>query len=390
MFYGYNRNFWISAFAMFLFMTSFNLILPELNQFITQLGGADKKGLIISLFTISAGLSRPFSGKLSDIIGRKVVMVVGAIICFCTSLLYPLASTVWIFLLLRFLHGFSAGFMPTGATALVTDILPENKRGVGMGIWGTFISLGIGVGQWLGSPVHAHFGFNALFSASALCSLCALLLILFAKETLKKTVPFQLNHLRIQRNDVIDPSVTPAAIVMFLSATCSGIIFVLAPEISGYLGISNKGWFFGLYVISTIAVRVLGGDFSDRFGRQKTLILGNIVLAFSMVLIAFSGNSWMYSFSAIVFGLATGVNSPTLFAWTADLSKKERRGVGAGTLFIALEGGIMLGSLSTILTYNNQFKDIKTALLVGAFLASCAILFLMWNLISTRRKASST
>jgi len=42
-------------------MTSFNLIIPELNDFITELGGADKKGLIFVLFTLSSAIARPFS-----------------------------------------------------------------------------------------------------------------------------------------------------------------------------------------------------------------------------------------------------------------------------------------------------------------------------------------
>ena len=151
MFRQYNSNFWILCFTMLLFMTSFNLIIPELNDFITNLGGEGQKGLIISIFTISAGLSRPFSGKLSDKIGRKKVMIIGLIISFLVSLLYPLSLSVHFFLMLRFLHGFSAGFLPTGATALVTDLLPSDRRGKGMGIWGTFISLGIGVGQATGS-----------------------------------------------------------------------------------------------------------------------------------------------------------------------------------------------------------------------------------------------
>ena len=163
----YSKNFWILSFAMFLFMTSFNLILPELNQFITDLGGANHKGLIITLFTISAALSRPFSGKLSDTIGRKKVMIFGLIICFIVSLLYPLSVSVWFFLVLRFLHGFSAGFLPTGATAMVTDLLPAESRGQGMGIWGTFISLGIGVGQWLGSFIYNEWGMNNLFLFSS-------------------------------------------------------------------------------------------------------------------------------------------------------------------------------------------------------------------------------
>jgi MFS family permease len=86
MFSGYGRNFWILCTAMLMFMISFNLIIPELNDFITMLGGEDQKGLIISLFTISAGISRPFSGKLADKIGRKPVMIIGVVVSFIISL----------------------------------------------------------------------------------------------------------------------------------------------------------------------------------------------------------------------------------------------------------------------------------------------------------------
>ena len=75
----YGKNFWLLTISMFFFMTSFNLILPELNDFISSLGGADKKGLVITLFTISAAISRPFSGKLTDTIGRKKVIYLGII-----------------------------------------------------------------------------------------------------------------------------------------------------------------------------------------------------------------------------------------------------------------------------------------------------------------------
>ena len=63
--------------ALLAFMISFNIILPELNGVIAKMGGHNLKGLIIALFSFSAGLSRPFSGKLSDTIGRKKVMIFG-------------------------------------------------------------------------------------------------------------------------------------------------------------------------------------------------------------------------------------------------------------------------------------------------------------------------
>ncbi len=376
----YSKNFWILSFAMFLFMTSFNLILPELNHFITDLGGANHKGLIITLFTISAAVSRPFSGKLSDTIGRKKVMIFGLIICFIVSLLYPLSLSVWFFLVLRFLHGFSAGFLPTGATAMVTDLLPAESRGQGMGIWGTFISLGIGVGQSLGSFIYNEWGMNNLFLFSSFIAVISGILILFVKETLEKTENFKPQLLKITLKDVFEPSVLPAAMVMFLTATCSGIIFVLTPDMSTFLGIGNKGWFFGIYVLSTILIRLLTSSLSDKIGRRKTLIIGIIFLIASMILIGYAKDWKAYSTAAIVFGIATGISSPTLFAWTADLSHPERRGVGTGTMFIALEIGIMVGAFSTILTYNNTLESITIGFLLGAFMALLAVLYLFWHL----------
>ena len=164
---------------MLLFMMSFNLILPELNDFISRLGGQDHKGLIITIFTISAAISRPFSGKFADVIGRKKVMYIGILFSMLTCLLYPLSTSVFFFLLLRFFHGFAAGFMPTGATALVIDMLPGDKRGVGMGIWGTFISLGIGIGQGFSIYVVNFFSLDFLFLFASFTAVLSIILLLY-------------------------------------------------------------------------------------------------------------------------------------------------------------------------------------------------------------------
>ncbi|RZL07305.1 MAG: MFS transporter, partial [Hymenobacter sp.] len=104
---SYSRGFWLMCLSSFLFFLSFNLLLPELPQHLTDLGGGEYKGFIIALFTLTAAISRPFSGKLSDTVGRIPVMVFGSLVCFVCGFFYPLALTVSGFLLLRLLHGFS-------------------------------------------------------------------------------------------------------------------------------------------------------------------------------------------------------------------------------------------------------------------------------------------
>ena len=373
---------------MFFFMTSFNLILPELNNYISILDGADKKGLIITLFTISAAISRPFSGKLADTIGRKKVIYLGIICSFIVMLIYPFSFSVFFFLTLRFLHGFSAGFAPTGATALLTDLIPEKSRGHAMGIWGTFISLGIGVGQTLGSWIYLSFGFTILFLIGALFSLIAFILVFWIKETLVNQQKFNFKLLRISWKDVFEPNVLPAAFVMLLSAMCSGMIFVLTPDLSTYLGISNKGFFFGIYVIATILIRLLTSSLSDRIGREKTLLIGCFILVISMLLVGTSNSIVSYIFAAIIFGIATGITSPTMFAWTADLSHEDRRGVGAGTMFIALEFGIMFGALLTLVSYDSTKSTIFLTFLIGAIMATIACIYLI-VIIARKQKVNT-
>src|SRR5687767_15982473 len=96
----YGLQFWLLCLSSFLFFASFNMIIPELPSYLTSLGGAEYKGLIISLFTLTALVSRPFSGKLADKIGRVPVMVCGPIVCVICSAVYPLVSSVGGFLLL--------------------------------------------------------------------------------------------------------------------------------------------------------------------------------------------------------------------------------------------------------------------------------------------------
>ena len=364
---------------MFCFMLSFNLILPEMNQFISALGGAAYKGSIIFLFSIAAGLSRPFAGKLADIMGRKKTMNIGLIITIIVSLAYPFTRSIGLLFALRFIHGLSAGFSPTSATALLTDLLPEKRRGAAMGIWGTFISLGIGVGQSLGSYIYSLSSYNVLFLCAAGFGFLSVIFSALIKETLADKQAFSWSILKLKTEDIIEKPVKPAALIMFLTAISSGMIFVLTPDVSDFLNIENKGYFFGIYVLTTIVMRLFFSSLSDRIGREQTLLIGCVFLIASMVLLAVAQSFLGYTIAAAVFGLATGISSPTLFAWTADLSLPERRGTGSGTMFIALEGGILFGSGLTFVFYDNTLSSAQLLFKIAAGFALVAMIALIFQ-----------
>jgi MFS family permease len=374
---------------MFFFMLSFNLILPEMNGFISQLGGSEVKGSIIFLFSVAAGISRPFAGKLADLIGRKRSIYIGLGIAITSSLSYPFVSWLGFFFALRCLHGLSAGFAPTGATALLTDMLPPDRKGAAMGLWGTFISLGIGVGQALGSFIFSHSNFDTLFMCAACLGIISLLLLTPIKETLPTQLRFDRRQLLIRWDDVVEPTVKPAATIMMLTAISSGVIFVLSPDYSAYLGIANKGYFFGIYVLTTIGVRLVFSSLSDRIGRRETMLFGCSLLVLSMIYLGLADDIWSYTIAAGIFGLATGISSPTLFAWTADLSLVHRRGTGSGTLFIALEIGILIGSGLTFLFYKNTIESARICMFIAAGFGAIALLLLLIQLSKTKLNLNS-
>jgi MFS family permease len=302
---GFSKNFWLLSVAMFFFMLSFNLIMPELNNFIKDLGGAEYKGLIIALFTLAAGIARPFSGKLADTIGRKRVMFVGLTVCIIASLSYIWVPAVWLFLGIRFFHGFSTGFFPTGSTAMATDILPAHRRGEGMGILGAFMSIGLGAGQAISSPITLATNLDFTFTLSALSAAISGVLMFFVKETLPNKISFERKLLLVKKNEIFDPLVKPVAVTMFLSAYCTGVILVLVPDLSEFIGIENKGVFFMYYVVFTIAMRLGFGKISDIRGRREVLLLAMIILLGSVIVLALAENYMIFALAAILFGIAS-------------------------------------------------------------------------------------
>jgi MFS family permease len=82
---------------------------------------------------------------------------------------------------------------------------------------------------------------------------------------------------------------------------------------------------------------------------------------------------------AVVYGLGAGLNSPTLYAWTVDLSHPERRGRGIATMYIALEVGIGLGALLAGWIFDNQPARLPWvhALSLASVLAATAYLVLV-------------
>jgi MFS family permease len=377
----YTLPFWLLCLSNFFFTASFQMIIPELPDYLTSLGGADYKGYIIALFTLTAAVSRPFSGKLTDTIGRVPIMVFGSLVCVVCSALYPFLTTVAGFLLLRLVHGFSTGFKPTATSAYVADIVPFQRRGEAMSALGMSASVGMSIAPVFGSAITEGVGINALFAlSSVLALLSVVILVKNMNETLPKVQPFALKHLKINRFEIFEPKAIPTFIVQFLLTFGSGAVLTISPDMSKHFGIANKGLFFAVFTFSSLIIRLVAGKISDKRGRVYVLKWSGVTMVVSLLMIAWAHDFTSFMLAALVYGLSWGMNTPTLQAWVVDLVSTENRGRGLATMYIGLEAGIGIGAYISQALYRNDMTRVALPFYFCASVAFVGVIYLfLWK-----------
>ena len=383
----YPVHFWLLCLSGMLFFASFGIVIPDLPDHLTSMGGEQHIGLIIFLFTVSALISRPFSGKLADEWGRVPVMVFGALVSTLAALMYPFASTVWFLLAIRVFHGFCTGFKPTGTAAYVADIVPADRRGAAMGILGFASNIGTAIAMGFGPLITKYYSIDAMFATSMVLGLASVLVLIGIKETLPNKQKFSLARLAVKKQEFYEPRVLAPSIVLAMTVFTYGTVLTLGPNLSDQLEMSNRGLFMFYYVGASLLVRIIAGRMSDIHGREAVLKIAIPVIAFATILMGTAENQTQFILASIIIGLGVGMSSPTIYAWTIDLSDERFRGRGIATMYIFLEAGIGIGALLSGYLYSSLGDNVIIPFVLSAILSTMAFFYLIYN---TKKRFEST
>jgi len=164
---------------MFMISLTYGSIVSFLSLF-AQKQGIPNPGIFFTVFAVTLILVRALAGKLSDIKGRKFVIVPGMVLIAAGLGVLSTASALNSFLVAALLYGIGFGLVHPSLMALLVDMVGDEGRGAAMGTFTAAFDLGIGAGSILLGLVLQYFDFQVMYSLSGLIALSgAVLLILF-------------------------------------------------------------------------------------------------------------------------------------------------------------------------------------------------------------------
>ncbi len=128
---------------------------------------AGEVGLLFGVQGVTAFVSKPIMGRVSDRVGRPPLIVLGLTICAATFGAMPWVSGLSPLLLLAAGFGFGEAVVLTSTSAYIADVSELKALGAGMGMLGTLSDIGHASGPLLTGLLIAHFQYPTAFGAIA-------------------------------------------------------------------------------------------------------------------------------------------------------------------------------------------------------------------------------
>ncbi len=351
----WNRNYCCVMAANFALFFAFYLLTPLLPMYLVERFDATKDvvGMVLSGYTLTALLARPFSGFLVDTFPRKRVLMV----CFALFVVffggYLGAGSLLLFTIVRTLHGAPFGALTVANSTVAIDVLPSERRGEGIGYYGLSNNLAMAIAPTVAIYVYrATASFELLFWLALIIAALGMAVdsavkVRTGREGAGGRVPAAQAEaggwLRLDRFFLLRGWLLAVNMVFF--GFCFGVlsnyVAIYSHDVMGITG--GTGTWFLLLSLGLVASRLSGAK-SLREGRMvRNAAQGVVVSSVAYSLFVLSPNAAGYYLSALLLGLGNGHIWPAFQNMIISLAHHNERGTANSTLLISWDVGIGLG-----------------------------------------------
>ncbi|WP_404328688.1 MFS transporter [Mesobacillus maritimus] len=335
-------------------------------------------GLVTGIFIVGALIGRLFIGRSIDHIGRKKTLFTGLILFTITTLFYFIHLGIGFLLLTRFLHGVTMGIASTATGTIVAQIIPNKRKGEGIGYYSMSATLATAIGPFIGLYMSQHTSTQMIFSLCLTLGIFSFITAFFVYVPQVEHSTEVSEKKSIRLSQFIEPKAVPIAVITLVVAFCysSVLSFINFYAIEIDL-ISAASFFFLVYSIAVLISRPFTGRLMDVKGANYVMYPAFILFAAGMLLLASAHNSLTFLLGGALIGLGFGNMQSCTQAIAVKITPPHRMGLATSTFFIFLDAGLgfgpyLLGLFVPMMSYSTLY------MILGAFvLASTGLYFVL-------------
>jgi len=366
----WTRDFILMCLGNFLMFIAFYFLIPTLPVYLTEQFHASKSqvGYILASYTLAALLIRPFTGVAIDSYGRKTIFLIFMAVFAILFNVYIIAGSLVLMFFLRFVHGFTWGISTTASNTVIVDIIPAQRRGEGIGVFGLSFTIAMALGPFFGILISKSTDYNLMFFIAFLMATAGWILAMNVR--FPKYQPHKKSALKLA--NLFEHTALPVSLIlMIVNIAYGGIISFIA--IYGIeIGINDPGIYFLVYAASVSVTRISSGKLFNSLGPGKLMIAGMIFTGLGFPILALIQNNFGFLFSAVLMGLGGGIIMPTCQTMINNMVSAQKRGAANSTLFTALDLGIGIGMV--FVGGIAEITSLQTTFLLCTILFGIAIL----------------
>lgn len=328
--------------ASFFYLASTMMVNPLIAGFTGTFGAsASFVGLVGGLMGFCSLFIRPVAGNLADLFTKRRLATAGAIVMSVSTLLYGVAQSAWQVAALRLMSGAGYSFCSVCMASWFASLLPRDRMGSGMGMFGMMNALGMAVGPAVGFQVYQAFGYRAaLVLAGALAALTAIL-VQFVQNP-GRAVPGV--RVRDKAKSLVAPDAVPAAVIVGLFTVPYMVTQSFLASYVEDLQINVRvGLFFPVYALVLLALRYGLKRAFDSW-RFRTFLIGSSICATAAfcLLSIMSGDIAMFAAAACMAG-GYGVMCSVCQGAAVRVVGPDGTGMANSTYYMGIDIGMALG-----------------------------------------------
>ncbi len=360
MFSRYPPAYFVLIIVGFLLVMSGGMV----NAFIPiQAKQLDPSGLLIGLVVSSYHSIRLFfelpSGVISDIVGRKKLILLGIAMAVGGAIFCSFATSVYFLIVGRALWGFGAAFFFLNNTVVIMNMFEPERRGKALGIFQSLEIVGNVFGQPLGAFIAEFLGFSSAYYISATIVGAGVIPMLISKDFSKrdsiyveKSERHKIDISRIVKNPYLLIICLAVFIRMMVNRGIIGTVFQI--YLVDYLAVSLGLVGVALMIRSAgFSLTTVGAGFLvDRFGGRLVVIMGTFLGATAMFMYTLFKSFWLMVPVLILDGFASGMLSVSLLVILSDQVDPTQSGSAVGLYRTFQDAGSVAGPIIMMSFYD--------------------------------------